>query len=110
MEYTEHQLDDAIAASYLRDVTTVANSDRRMAKFAINTAAKEKGTPHVSETDRAEAVGEKVKGAFFKYLTEAQQEDATGRLFAQFLAHVSTADLGFYYLEKERERWSDAAR
>lgn len=110
MEYTEHQLDDAIAASYLRDVTTVANNDRRMYKFAIDTAAKQKSTPHQTETDRAEAVGEKVKGAFFKLLTLAQQEDPTGLLFAQFLAHVSTADLGFYYLEKEKERWSDATR
>jgi hypothetical protein len=107
-EMTEAQLDDAIAASYLRDFRIVADNDRRMYKFALTTAAREKSTEHRTETDRAKAVGGKIKGAFSKMLSPGQHEDATGHLFAQFLAHVSESDLGFYYLNKEKERWSNA--
>lgn len=107
MQYTEAEADDAIAASYLRDVTMVANDDRRMYQFALREAARAKSVGYRTETDRAEAVGDAVKGAFYKLLSPAQQEDPTGRLFSRFLAHVSAADLGFYYLNAEKERWSD---
>lgn len=106
LKLTEAQLDDKIAASYLRDVTTIADSDRRISKFALSTAARAKATGYSSETDRAEAVGEAVKGAFTKYLSPGQAEDPLGHLLDRFLAHVSTTDLGFYYLQKEKERWS----
>jgi len=99
---TEHQVDDAIAAAYLRDVTTVANNDKRMYKFARAKALEAKQQGYQTETDRAEAVGEKVKHAFAGLLSPGQQDDATGRLYMQFLAHVSTADLGFYYLEQTK--------
>jgi hypothetical protein len=98
--YTEAQVSDAIAASYLRDFKIVADNDRRIYKFALRTAARAKSTEYRTETDRAEAVGDAVKGAFTKYLTQAQQEDPLGRLLDQFLAHIGSADLGFHYLQK----------
>lgn len=104
MELTEAELDDKIAASYLRDFRTVADNDRRISKFALHTAARAKGTEYPTETDRAEAVGEAVKGAFTRYLSPAQREDPLGRLLDKFLSHIGDADLGFHYLEKERER------
>lgn len=97
---TEHQVDDAIAASYLRDVTIAVNNDRRLAKFTRTKTFEAMQTPYKAETDRAEAVGEAVKHAFQGYLSPGQQEDPLGHLLAGFLGHVSTADLGFYYLEQ----------
>jgi hypothetical protein len=97
---TEHQVDDAIAASYLRDVTIVVNNDRRLANFAKSMVFKAKETAYPTEEQRAQYVGARVKDSFTNYLTEAQQEDPLGRLLVGFLAHVSTTDLGFYYLEQ----------
>lgn len=109
MNLTEAELADQIAASYLRDFKIVADNDRRIYKFALRTAARAKATEYRTETDRAEAVGEAVKGAFTKYLTPAQQDDPLGRLLDKFLAHIGSADLGFHYLEIERQRHAPSA-
>lgn len=111
MKLTEAELADTIAKSYLDDVTHVVDDDPRLSQFALEQARRARAiTLFGSETGRAEAVGEMVRDALSKMLSEGQQLDALGALLTKFLGHVSLADLGSYYLRKYEEQHPDNER
>ena len=90
---------DAIASSYLDDVTLTIDNDPDLLAW-VRVMALYTRTRYADESTefQADSLWQTLIDRFTFMLTRAQEGGALGALLKQMLAHVDITDLGAYYL------------
>jgi len=88
---------DAIASSYLDDITLTIDNSEDMLTY-VRVIALYAKTRHASAEDAADALGQTIVDRFGYMLSRDQKAGPLGDLLRQVLGHVDVSDLGAYYM------------